>query len=154
MKRYAKDTSVSVDRSIMELRSLFQGYEAEGFAWEEVGEQIRVGCVLQGFRVRFEVPLPDLKSRQFTETPTGRERTESQADALYDQEVRRRWRVLVLAVKAKLELIQAEVSTVEREFLADLVLPNGETISERLAPQIKRITQSGTMPKLLTAEVS
>ena len=69
----------------------------------------------------------------------------------WEQEVRRRWRVFVIAIKAKLELIAAGVSTVDREFLADLLLPDGTTVSSRLIPELDRALERGKLPALLPA---
>jgi hypothetical protein len=43
--------------------------------------------------------------------------------AQWDQAYRERWRWLVLLTKAKLEIVRVGVSTCEREFFADLLLP-------------------------------
>lgn len=59
-------------------------------------------------------------------------------DAWVEQEVRRRWRCLLLLVRAKLEAVEARISgedrqvTFEREFLAYVVVPSGETIYEAI----------------------
>lgn len=50
----------------------------------------------------------------------------------------RRWRALLLVTKAKFEAVASGISTVEREFLADLVLPNGRVVQEELAPRLAR----------------
>ena len=52
-------------------------------------------------------------------------------------------------VKAKLEAVESGISTIEREFFYDIVLPNGETIGEWMAPQLETAYQSGTMPPML-----
>ena len=58
-------------------------------------------------------------------------------------------RALYLIVKAKMEAVEAGISTVEREFLYDIVLPDGRTAGEWLAPQIEAAYNSGDMPALL-----
>jgi len=65
------------------------------------------------------------------------------------QERRRRWRALLLVIKAKLEAVSSGISTLEREFLADVVLPNSKTVSEWLGPQMQALHQSGQMPTAL-----
>ena len=55
----------------------------------------------------------------------------------------------MLIVKAKLEAIEAGISTIEREFLADVVMPNNQTVGQWLAPQIEQVYLSGKMPPLL-----
>jgi hypothetical protein len=40
----------------------------------------------------------------------------------------------VLSVKAKLAAIDAGISSIEREFLADIVTNDGRTVMERMVP--------------------
>lgn len=50
-------------------------------------------------------------------------------------------------LKAKLELVRIGVSTIEREFLADLVV-NGRTVGQMVESQIEAVL-SGHTPRLL-----
>jgi hypothetical protein len=59
------------------------------------------------------------------------------------------WRRLLLVVKAKLELVRDADSSIEREFLADILLPNGSTVHEELGPQLDDSYRTGSMPPLL-----
>jgi hypothetical protein len=63
--------------------------------------------------------------------------------------VRQRWRALALVIKAKLEAVEAGISSVEDEFLSFIMLPNGSTVGEWVQPQIERVYESGSMPALL-----
>jgi hypothetical protein len=65
------------------------------------------------------------------------------------QEERARWRALLLVLKAKLEAVESGISTIEREFLADVLLPNGMTIGAWLQPQLEAAYEGGGMPELL-----
>lgn len=56
---------------------------------------------------------------------------------------------MYLIVKAKLEAVEAGISTVEREFFYDVVLPDGRTTWEWMAPQIEAAYQTGEMPAML-----
>lgn len=62
-----------------------------------------------------------------------------------EQEERRVWRVLLLLVKAKLETIEAGLSSVEREFLADVMTADGQTVGELMRPVLAASYESGTM---------
>jgi hypothetical protein len=66
-----------------------------------------------------------------------------------DRELRRRWRALLMVIKAKLVSVEDGISTIEREFMADVVLPNGKTLGEWVAPQLDAAYQSGGMPALM-----
>lgn len=138
MTRYAADTSVPADRSKAEIERHLTRFGATRFAYGWAGEQATVGFTLNDHTVRMALPLPDRHDTTFTVTPSGRwARTEKQAQEAYEQEIRRRWRALAAVIKAKLIAIEEGISTVEREFLADLVLPTGDTVGEWTIPQLK-----------------
>lgn len=102
---------------------------------------------IKGLAIQITIDLPERDS--FGKTDKGRVRKQSQADVAYGQAVRQRWRSLVLMVKAKLVAIEDGITTVEKEFLSFIVLPEGITIGEKLVPQIKKMAETGTVPKLL-----
>jgi hypothetical protein len=52
-------------------------------------------------------------------------------------------------VKAKLEAVSSGISTFEREFLADLVLPNGRVVHEELAPRLAAWESDGNAVPLI-----
>ena len=54
-------------------------------------------------------------------------------------------------IKAKLEAVTAGISTVEAEFLANVVLPDNRTAGEWMLPQIDRAYRTGEMPPMLPA---
>lgn len=87
-----------------------------------------------------------------TAVPPERSRAEIETvlrTAAYDSEVRRRWRSLALAVKAKLEVVATGISTFESEFLAHIVLSNGATVGESVVGEIQAAYETGTTPPLL-----
>ena len=57
----------------------------------------------------------------------------------------------MLVIKAKLEAVTAGISTIETEFLANIVLPDNTTAGEWMLPQIDRAYRTGEMPPLLPA---
>jgi hypothetical protein len=108
-----------------------------------------------GRQIRLRIPLPTEASFRAEEPRGWRRWAEARrrdwVRARLDQISRERWRALVLLVKAKLELVELGLSTLEREFLADVVLPDGQTVGEWVSPQIERAYEAGTMPPLLPA---
>lgn len=155
---YAEGTRVPEDRSRAELERILEKAGATEFAygWGEVENPpgfirpvARVGFKLKGFPVRIRLPMP--KDADYAVAPGGRERTELQRKDLVAQERRRRWRALLLVVKAKLEAVATGITTLESEFLGDLVMPNGVTISERLLPDLRKAVEGGRLPNLLGA---
>ena len=51
--------------------------------------------------------------------------------------------------KAKLEAVETGITEFEDEFLAHIVLPNGQTMGEFAKPQIAHAYDTGDMPPLL-----
>lgn len=146
MTRYAQNTSVNADRSRAEIERSLTRFGATRFAYGWEGTRAAIGFTIADRTVRITLPLPDRDDPEVRLTPTGRPRTAAQASAAYDQEVRRRWRALAAVLKAKLVAVSEGISTIEREFLADVVLPNGMTFAEWAEPQL---TSGGAMPPLL-----
>lgn len=69
-----------------------------------------------------------------------------------EAELRRRWRAQLLLIKAKLETIAMGASSVEREFLADMLMPDGKTVGQRAIPALAESYASGkalSLPFLL-----
>lgn len=111
------------------------------------GNQAVILFEMAGRRIRFLLPLPDEGAYRLT--PARIVRSKSAQRAAYEQAVRQRWRALALIIKAKLEAIEAGVSTLESEFLAQVLLPSGATVGEWLEPQLDAVYTSGEMPPLL-----
>ena len=146
---YAENTSVPVDRSKAEIEKILMKYGAQDFAYMTKKEMAAIAFSAHGKRVRFLLPLPDPNDEKFQTTPTGRQRNNSTSSQAYEQEIRRRWRALALAIKAKLEAVDTGITTFEQEFLAHIVLPNGKTVAEEAIPAIEQAYRTNKMPALL-----
>lgn len=148
--RYAAGTDVSVDRSRSEIETLLERAGARQFGYLREEGQAVIAFRLAERSVRMTLPLPRRDERRFTETPSGKwMRSEKEARAAYEQAVRQAWRQLGLVVKAKLEAIGAGISTVEREFLPDMVLPDGRTVGESIAAPLAQAYAGGIVVPLL-----
>ena len=153
MSRFAANTSVSVEKSRAEIEKLLQRYGASQFVsgWDE--SCARIGFVIRSRAIRFDLPLPDRHSREFTHTPArGNRRSVIEAEKAWEQACRSRWRALALVIKAKLEAAEVGISTIEQEFLAWTVLPGGSTVAEQLEPQITAAIEGGHAPRLLIGD--
>ena len=147
---YAEKTSVSVSRTKAEIEELVQRYGADQFVSGYKSDLAVIGFTMAGRQIRFVLPLPDRKAKEYWYTPgRGQMRTEEAAHAAWEQACRARWRALYLIIKAKLEAVESGISTVEREFLYDIVLPSGSTVGEWMAPQIAEAYETGRMPAML-----
>jgi hypothetical protein len=145
--RYAAQTSVSAEKSRAEIERTLTRYGATAFAYMTNGSHSVIMFEMAGRRIRFLLPLPEESA--FRLTPTRRTRTPTQRREAWAQATRQRWRALALIIKAKLEAIEAGVSTLESEFLAQTMLPSGATVGEWLEPQLDAVYDSGRMPPLL-----
>jgi hypothetical protein len=157
-RAYAEGTAVSVEKSKAELEGLLgkHGATQRGIMADDEAGRAVVVFVIRDHQYRLEIPLPtlDLCKPEDGEEPRGwwgwgEERRNAWIRFERSQQCRERWRAVVLLIKAKLELVRIGVSTIEREFLADLVLPNGDRLEAIIAGQIKSALAGGPPPRLL-----
>ena len=106
-----------------------------------------IGFTMYDRQIKFILPLPS--KDEFKKTPTGRDRSENSQYEVWEQACRQRWRALTLVIKAKLEAVECGISVFEDEFMANIVLPSGETVSDFMKPQIEQAYINGTVPKML-----
>lgn len=135
---YAAKTRVPVERSRSELERLLTKHGADQFlSFSDVTEaRAAIAFRLKSVRYKIEVPLP----------PRPKEPTTYNLQR-WDQACRARWRVVLLLVRTKLELVAIGASTIEREFLADTVMSNGKTVGETF-PHIMQAALSGSAETL------
>jgi len=162
-RRYAEGTTVPIERSKAELDRLLAAHGAgqRGFAGDDENGRAVVVFSMAGRQVRLEVSLPTVaqlyaQAQKQRKPPHGwRSKGEASRRAWCNEHrekvERQRWRAMLLLVKAKLEAVADGQSTVEREFLPDIVMPNGQRLETAIAPQIARAYETGTMPPLLPA---
>lgn len=147
---YAENTSVSVARTKAEIEDLLTKHGATRFmsGWVDEGQRrATIGFSMKDRHLRFELPLPAPNEKRFTLTERyGHKRSQSQAVALWEQSCRQRWRALLLAIKAKLESIESGIETFDEAFMAQVVLPDGRTVSQFLSPQLDACARAGRMP--------
>ena len=147
---YAEKTSISAAKSKADIEEMVQKAGAGQFISGYREDIAVIGFSMDGRQIRFTLPLPGRDDREFWYTK-GRQykRTEQQAYAAWEQACRSRWRALYLIIRAKLEAIESGISTVEREFLYDVVLPDGQTVGEFISPQIEMAYKAGQLPQSL-----
>lgn len=150
MSTYAKDTSVSTERSRAEIERTLQRWGADQFMYGWDRDQAVVGFIMRDRQLRFVLAMPDRNAKEFLFTPARKtRRTDAQAYEAWEQACRQRWRALNLVIKAKLEAVESGISTFDNEFLAQLVLPNGQTVGDAVTPQLIDGIESNSMPSLL-----
>lgn len=147
---YARDTSVAVEKSEAEIKAVIRRYGADSVASFETKGSAMIAFEMRGRRVVFKLPLPDRRSAEFTETPSGRyARSDKDAEKAWEQACRSRWRALLLCIKAKLESVEAEIESFEDAFLAHIQMPDGMTVGDHVRPNIAAAYQTGSMQPLL-----
>lgn len=149
-RRYAQDTSVSVEKSRAEIEGLLTKYGATSFMSGLSLAEAVIAFEMQNRKIMFRLPVPDRNAKQFTHTPHKGERRHPDAAAReWEQACRSRWRALALAIKAKLEAVAIGITTFEDEFLAHIVLPDGLTVGQTVRPRIAQAYESGSVLPLL-----
>jgi hypothetical protein len=129
-RRFAEDTSVPVSRTQEEIKARLRSHGADQIAVFESEDRSAVAFRLGFAMYRITVPT-DAKAKNRA------------------QDDRRAWRLLGLLMKSKLEAVREGATTVEREFLADMLLYDGQTVSERLGPELQIAQREGRMPTTL-----
>jgi hypothetical protein len=139
-RRYADGTQVPVERTRAELEKLLTAHGATAFGVFKEPERT---VVMYRLRERYIKHV-----MRVAEPPKGRG-TKGELERRVESEERRRWRALLLIIKAKLEVIAAGDSTVEREFMADTMLADGSTVYDHAAQQIADSYATGQTPTFL-----
>lgn len=148
---YAQNTTVPVEKSRNEIERTISRYGADQFVygWAEGGNAL-VGFRYRNRQIKFVLALPAKADFQLTEVKR-EPRSAAAIEKAWEQACRQRWRALALVVKAKLEAVESGIVSFEDEFLAQTVLPSGETASEWMQPQVERAIETGVMPAMLPA---
>lgn len=92
--------------------------------------------------------MPKRDEKCFTHHARGM-RTPDAAMKEWEKACRQRWRALALVIKAKLEAVESGISVFEDEFMANIVLPGGRTVSEEIRPMIATAYKTGQVQALL-----
>ncbi len=152
---YAHGTEVTVDRSKSELKRVIYKNGAANYKYGEEEDRAMVMFSKEGRIIRFIIGFPPPGSREFTHTlGRGTKRTQSAAYKEYEAEHRRRWRALILSVKAKFESTASGIETFEEAFLAQILLPNSQTVAQAVLPNVADAYEKGKVKVNLIPEVT
>jgi hypothetical protein len=146
MTAFARRTPVEVVRTRTQIEDELRRRGASSFGYnidDTAGEAV-IAFTITGLQVRMTLPLPAFDDDRFRYTPSGKyQRAPGEQAKAYDQEIRRRWRAMLLIVKAKLVAVDDGITTLEREFLPDVVVGD-TTVWERTRPELERARQAIT----------
>jgi hypothetical protein len=149
MGRYAETTDVPADRSRAEIERVLIRYGASGFgySWEK-RDVVRNPIPAYGPKTEqrmFAVIVFQFKDRRIRLDLSMPNEREAGTVAKAEQATRQRWRALLLVIKAKLEAVESGISTLEHEFLANIVTDSGRTIGDVVVPRLTEAIESGRL---------
>lgn len=151
--KYAAETSVPVSKSRDEIERTLARFGASAFAYFSNSDgQVMIGFEIANLRVQMQMMLPP--KQDYLYSPTGRYRSAATAESEWEKACRQRWRSLANGIKAKLALVDDGISTVEREFLADIMTPDGQTIGQKVLPELRAISRGQHVPALMPPTVT
>ena len=149
MARFAENTTVSVEKSRAEIEHLIVRYGATQTAFMNAPGRALIMFEAKERRIVFELPLPDINDKKFQRDGRGSMRTPEKRHEAWEQACRQKWRALALVIKAKLEAVESGITTFEDEFLAHIMMPDGQTVGKHVKPTIAAAYASGQMVPLL-----
>lgn len=148
--RYAESTTVSSGQSRLDIETILTKHGASAFGYATQNGRAEIMFDMNGRRIRFAVPLPDRGAAEFVLTPARRNRrTPEAAEQAYEQAIRQRWRALYLVIRAKIEAVEAGITTFNDEFMAHIQLPSGERFGDVATVALDQAYATGTMPALM-----
>ena len=146
---YAAQTRVPISKTKTDIEELLAKHGAVGFGYVTEGDRAVVAFNMSGRRIQLMLVMPSIDD--FAHTPRNSRRTAAAQQSAWEQACRQRWRALLLIIRAKMEAVESGITTLESEFLANIVLPDGVTVGQWLAPQVDEAYTMGRMPAMLEA---
>ena len=144
---YAAQTRVPISRTKTDIEELLGKHGATSFAYATEGDLSLVAFSMSGRRV--QITLMMLSIDDYARTAHKARQTAATQRSAWEQACRQRWRALLLIIRAELEAVESRTTTLESEFLADIVLPDGGTVGRWLAPQVEEAYATNTMLPVL-----
>lgn len=123
---YAATTNIDIGTTKADIEKMMLKAGASAFGIVQDGPKAQVIFRLKERMYRFAIIIPDLP-----------------------QPARARWRALLLVLKAKIEAVDSGITSLEDEFLAQTMMSDGETVGQKINPQIEENYRIGGTPQLL-----
>lgn len=149
MTRFAEGTDVPIEKSKMEIDRLITRYGATSTAFMNSAGRAMIVFEAKERRIMFELPLPDPSAAKYLKDGRGAVRNIERRRAAWEQDCRQKWRALALVIKAKLEAVESGITSFEDEFLAHIVMPDGQTVAAHVTPGIAAAYAGKPMRPLL-----
>jgi len=116
------------------------------YGWE--GPRAVISFKVEKKFYRVMLVLPNREDFQYTPERQNLRSPQAQEQA-WEQATRQRWRALSLWIKAVLEAAESGITTLEEALQSFILLPDGRTVGEWMAPQIEQAYLEGKMPAFL-----
>jgi len=136
-RRYADGTTVDVSKTQMQIDKLLAAHKCSQRALATDDDR---GVSILTFRFQ----------ERFIKLQVAIDRQRVRRDSLPQRE-REAWRRLLLLLKAKFEMIASGDSSLEQEFLANVMLPDGRTVADEIRGAIAQAYSTGQVSRLLPA---
>lgn len=151
MSRFAENTEVSVEKSRAEIERLIIRYGATSTAFINGHARAMIMFEAKGRRIAFDLPLPAQDEKQFERDGRNSVLGPQKRHDRWERACRQKWRALALVIKAKLEAVESGITSFEDEFLAHIVMPDGQTVGQHVRPTIAASYAANKMVPLLPA---
>lgn len=150
-KPFASGTTVAASKTQGEIMGLLGGRGVTKIATMNDVGLFALAFEYNGVPYRITMPLPDSSDERFNYYRKGSsliERAESAKIDLFEAELNRRWRAFGNVIKFKIVAVEEGISTMEAEFIGNVVLPGGRTVAETHAQNLPALASSGVLPQL------
>lgn len=145
---FAKDTDVPEDQTRTNIERVLSKYGATGYGIIHDGDNWRIVFKIEGRMVQMDFSTPQM-SEDYRRDAIDRLKPEKYQKSGWEQAKRSYWRAIYNVIKFKLEAVAIGYSTVEREFLSDVLMHDGSKIGDWIHPQIEQMYKTGKMPPML-----
>ena len=148
MRGYAAYTKVDPTRTKYEIEEMIKDHGGKNFASAENGNQGMVVFDIEDYRMVFKLHFPKSTDNEFQFTAGGHQRDGETANQFWENECKRLWRSLLLAIKSKLVSVEDGVETVQEAFMAHIVMPDGRTVAQHLEGEMTKRSKIAESPEL------
>jgi hypothetical protein len=151
-RSFAEGTTVTAGRTKGEIEDMLMRRGVEQFGTMASASEATVMFAYKGLTYRITIKLPDREDPRFTTYKQGSStfrRADSAIDEKWSAELNRKWRALAAVIKAKLIAVEEEISSFEAEFLSHVVTDTGQTLGDRMIPDLKAAALDGRIPSAL-----
>ena len=136
-----------ISKTKTDIEELLAQHGATGFAYATEGDRSLVAFSMSGRRVQIMMVMPSVDD--YARKARKARRTAAAQRTAWEQVCRQRWRALLLIILGQAGSVGVGHHDVGERVLVNIVLPDGGTVGQRLAPQVDEAYATGRMPPML-----